>query len=383
MWRKLLFFCLMYFIQGAALAYVISFQKPFLVGRGVSKEAVGLFTGLLLLPFVFKIGLGWISDRWPLGRMGSRKPYMLGGLLLFGVCYGLLSGVDPGERFMHFALLSWLASFGLAWFDTCADGWAVDVAKADEQSRLQAAMIAGKSLGLILMSFAFGHLVLRHGFQAVFILLAALAVLMWLTICLVHFENVRTAERVSGIRDLLRGGFLFFAAFGVMYSVASFGNDGLLTLHLSEVFNLSPVQIGYFGMMRGAGALVGAVSYALLCPRIGRIRGQYLALLLLGAGCLLPLTPIPVDPRSVLWGVCWGFQETAYVTLAMQMSQGRWAATIFATAMIFSNAGTALGEAMAAPLVPQLGYEAVFFLFAVIAWLSIPLFACVARFLRA
>ncbi|NJM09943.1 MAG: hypothetical protein HC883_03370, partial [Bdellovibrionaceae bacterium] len=54
MWRKLLFFCLLYFIQGAALAYVINFQKPYLAGQGIPKETIGLFTSLLLIPFIAK-----------------------------------------------------------------------------------------------------------------------------------------------------------------------------------------------------------------------------------------------------------------------------------------------------------------------------------------
>ncbi len=235
MWRKLLFFAALYFLQGAALAYIINFQKPYLAGRAISKETIGLFTSLLLLPFIFKIVLGWISDKYPLGPWGRRKPYMLIGLALFGGCYFALSEVDPGSSFVLFAALTWIASLGLAWFDTCADAWAVDTAKREEESGVQAAMICGKSLGLILMSGAFGALGLRYGFSSIFVMLGVMSVAVaFLVIFAKYSSEVREAGVIAGVKDLKQTFFLLFAAFGVMYSIASFGTDGLISLFLSE-----------------------------------------------------------------------------------------------------------------------------------------------------
>ncbi|NJL25645.1 MAG: AmpG family muropeptide MFS transporter [Calothrix sp. SM1_5_4] len=137
MWRNISFFALLYYIQGAALAYVVNFQKPYLAGEGIGKKTLGLFTSLLLLPFIAKVFLGMLSDRLPLGRCGSRKPYMALGLGIFGLCYFSLGGIDPGHHFALFAAVTWLASLGLALFDTCADGWAVDIAEEREQGRFR------------------------------------------------------------------------------------------------------------------------------------------------------------------------------------------------------------------------------------------------------
>lgn len=76
MWRYRVFFALLYFIQGAAYAYVVNFQKPYLFTQGISTESIGLFTSSLLAPFILKIFLGMLSDRVPFGRYGGRKPYM-------------------------------------------------------------------------------------------------------------------------------------------------------------------------------------------------------------------------------------------------------------------------------------------------------------------
>ena len=371
MWRYIGFFSGLYFIQGAVLAYIVNFQKPFLASQGVSKETLGIFTSLLLIPFILKVGLGMLSDRLPLGRLGSRKPYMALGLGLFAFCYLRLSQLQPGQGFLMFALWTWLASLGLALFDTCADGWAVDVASEREQGALQASMVAGKSLGLILMSYLFGQWAQVRGYSVIFQTLVGLGLAVLVLVLLTpHRPRSRAEERgvMGQWRDLLQPFYLVFAAFGVVYSLASFGTDGLVTLHLSEQHGADASMLGLYGMARGCGALLGAGSYALLNARLGLKRAQVIALMLLGLGCLLPIAGWPVAVSGVLWGLAWGFQETAFVTLAMRYAEGPWAASFFALSMIFSNVGTALGEALAAPLVPRLGYAGVFFGLAMVAW---------------
>ena len=105
--------------------------------------------------------------------------------------------------------------------------------------------------------------------------------------------------------------------------------------------------------------------------------------MLLGIGCLLPLAPLPTGVLGVQWGFAWGFQETAFVTFAMRLSIGAWAASLFALCMIFSNLGTAIGEALGAPLTPVLGYEGVFMAFAVIGWLSLGFIPLIHRNMKA
>jgi predicted MFS family arabinose efflux permease len=79
------------------------------------------------------------------------------------------------------------------------------------------------------------------------------------------------------------------------------------------------------------------------------------------------LLGLPLVPAGLVWGICWGMQETVYMSLAMHFSRGPWAATFFALAMIFSNVGTAIGEALAAPMAGELGYQTLFLFFAAIS----------------
>lgn len=372
MWRKLLFFGVLYFVQGAALAYVVNFQKPYLGGNGVSKEALGLLTSLLLLPFIAKVILGYISDRFPVGAWGSRKPYMVLNLILFALCFFGLTFVDPAKDFYAFAALIWFAAFGLAWFDACADGWAIDSSLAHEQSSIQSAMIAGKSLGLVTMSALFGFLALRHGFPVIFQIIAGLAAAVLITVLFVRHQgpSKRHGEIVHGWKSLLQEYYICFALFAIVYATASNGMDGILTLHLSETTGATAMDIGMFGMYKGCGGLIGAIAFGLIRPRLGGRNTQYAGVILLGAGCLIPLLGWPVLAASVSWGIAWGFQETAFLTLAMKFAQGRWAATLFAGSMIFANLGNSFGEMMGAPMVPRLGFDGVFIMLAALAFTS-------------
>lgn len=371
--QKMAFFASLYFLQGAAFAYVVNFQKPYLVGLGISKDEIGLFTGLLLVPFILKVFFGALSDRLTLARWGRRKPFMVVGLTLFILGYGSMPVVNVGAHFAVFALLSWVASFGLALFDTCADGWAIDVAKSHEESAIQGAMVAGRSLGLVVMAFCFGRWSEKFGFSSVFLSLAFLAVgVLLIVVTRKAPASTPSGRKKFGFKSLgLTSDHLLFAVYGILYSVSSFGTDGLWTLFLSEVHKANFSEIGSFGVARGLGALMGAVLAGWLGIRISAGKLARIALFVLGVGTLLPLLDGAMLLQGSLWGMCWGFQETAFVTLAMILARGPWSATLFAGAMIFSNIGTSLGEAIATPMSSRIGYLPVFMILGSLAWLAI------------
>jgi PAT family beta-lactamase induction signal transducer AmpG len=85
---RLTLFALMYFVQGAALAYFRGFQKPYLGSLNIDADVIGLLTSILLLPFILKIFIGMVSDRVNLFGVGHRKPYMMLGLLLAVLAFG-------------------------------------------------------------------------------------------------------------------------------------------------------------------------------------------------------------------------------------------------------------------------------------------------------
>jgi predicted MFS family arabinose efflux permease len=215
-------------------------------------------------------------------------------------------------------------------------------------------------------------------FAPVFTTLAGLCAAAWL---LVYFkvQEPHSPPAPASLSDQFRPlttyfttDRFFFVAYAILYSIFSFGLDGLITLHWTESLGLSGEGIGYYGSLRGVGAVLGALSAGWWAWRWGRGRTARASLLVLGGAGLSLLaieSPSSAPYMGLVWGAAWSFQETCYVILAMLMADRRTPATSFAMLMVFSNLGTSIGEAIASQLAQTHGYPAIIAANAVSAWI--------------
>jgi PAT family beta-lactamase induction signal transducer AmpG len=372
-------FALLYFVQGAALAYFTNFQKPYLDSFGIDADVIGLLTSILLLPFILKIFIGMVSDRVSLFGAGHRKPYMLLGLALATLAFGATAFVLPSRSFTLFAALILLGSFSVTLFDSTTDGLAIDITPHDQHGIVQGAMVGGRAVGLILLSLVFGWLAGQGGgYSAVFLIIAASMLIPLLMVLLIREPAERSASQTFDWRAfgaLARPRFLLFAAYAILYSIASFGVNGLITYHMSKTFAAPDTLIGVYGAIRGVGAAVGALGAGMFIDRIGRRVSAYGALAAISIfAALIGLAPSLnlVIGLGVVWGLAWGFQETVFVALAMDLSDARIAASMFAIMMALSNLGTAVGEGVATSLTDNIGFAGVFLALAAFNLITFP-----------
>jgi MFS family permease len=101
----------------------------------------------------------------------------------------------------------------------------------------------------------------------------------------------------------------------------------------------------------------------LLLDRVGRRQSAFGALLLvsavaIGIGAAPGVTILLM--LGLLWGMAWGFQETVFLSLALDLADTRVAASMFAITMAVSNVGTAIGEGVGTALTDDIGFRAVF-----------------------
>jgi PAT family beta-lactamase induction signal transducer AmpG len=378
---RLTMFAALYVVQGIGLAYFRNFQKPYLDGLGISPDAIGLLTLILQLPFVLKIFIGMVSDRVCLFGMGHRKPYIILGLVMAAATFALAGLAMPDANFTLFGIIITLGSFSVTLFDSTADGLAIDTTSREEQGLIQGVMVGGRAGAFILLSLLFGAVVERLGYRPVFpiIGLSMLLPLLWV-VALREPPERAVDQRFEwpAFKVLKRPRFLLFAAYAVVYSLGSFGVDGLVTYFMSEEFGAAERAIGQYGALRGIGAVIGAVGGGLLLDRLVRRNSAYLAVVAISLTAVLigiASGPGAVIALGLVWGGAWAFQETVFFTLAMDIADARIAASMFAIMMGVSNLGAAVGDGLATALSDDLGFARVFWSLAGINLLALPLLA--------
>ena len=378
-------FASLYIVQGIGLAYFRNFQKPYLDKVGIDPDRIGLLTLILQLPFVLKVFVGMVSDRVNLFGRGHRKPYIIIGLLLAALTFTSAGLVHPQTHLVVFSLFVVLGSFSVTIFDSTADGLAIDITPRHEAGKIQGVMVGGRAASFILLSLAFGRLVERVGYSVVFPVIGAAMLLP-----LVFVGQLREPPRRQvtqrfhwhAFHALGQPKFLQFALYAVIYSIGSFGIDGLVTYALSEAFGASEPVIGSYGAFRGVGAVIGAIVGGILLDRWGRRPGAIGASALISIiGLLFSLIskPSAIVWIGLLWGIVWAFQETVFFALAMDLADPRIAASMFAIMMGISNLGAAVGDGAATALSDNLSFPGVFASLAIINLLSMPVLVLLFR----
>ena len=374
---RLSMFAALYVVQGVGLAYFSNFQKPYLDSLGISSNAIGALTFILQIPFILKIFIGMLSDKVNLLGMGHRKPYMLLGLVLAAIAFGGATFALPDANFPLFAVLITLGSFSVTLFDSTTDGLAIDSTPHDEQGLVQGVMVGGRAAAFIALSLIFGTLVQHTGYRVVFpiIGLSMLLPLLWVVRVREPARDATTRFQWSAFKNLGQPRFLLFALYAVVYSVGSFGTDGLVTYFMRLNFNATESVIGQYGALRGIGAVVGALVGGVLIDRIGRRRSAYTGAVLISV--MAALIGAATGARGVLWlgllwGIVWAFQETLFFALTMDIADARIAASIFAIMMGISNLGSAVADGLATALSDDLGFSMVFLLLAVVNLITLP-----------
>ena len=170
-------FALLYLAQGSILSYFTALNALYLLSFDLSLAQIGLFGMIAMTPFVLKIFLGMVSDRFSLFGRGHRIPYIVIGLLVQAGGLVVLPFLNPKTQFGLFTGLAFLIMTGMALYDTSTDGFALDTTAEDEQGRVQGIMVGGRAAGVVVVSIALGALAQLASWQIAFWMLAAVTLL--------------------------------------------------------------------------------------------------------------------------------------------------------------------------------------------------------------
>jgi PAT family beta-lactamase induction signal transducer AmpG len=375
-------FATLYMAQGAVMGYFTSLNALYLKTYGLGLDQIGLIGSIAMIPFVLKIFFGLLSDKVNFFHLGNRKPYILIGLSAQIIGLLLVIFINPAKHFALFALDAFFLMAGMALYDTCTDGLALDTTAPEDEGRIQGIMVAGRAMGMILISGVLGLLVDVIGWHAGFLALAALTVVP-IPMVLQAQEAEKPVDKQfnwSAFKEFKKWSIIALGLLGALYSLIINGTSQLVNPFLEQKFSISYTTAGIVSSVLGIGIVVGSLTGGRLVDHIGQKKSVQLSLLVtmlaVGALCLIA-TPLVAWILVFVFGVAFGLYETVYFAIAMRETNVSIAATMFSILMAVANLGTGIGLALSGSLAEGLGYKATFLILALMNLLAIPLLSAI------
>jgi PAT family beta-lactamase induction signal transducer AmpG len=382
--RKYFLFALLYFAQGSVLGYFTSLNALYLRSFDVSMTRVGIFSAIALIPLVLKILWGMLSDKVNLFGFGYRKPYIIIGLLMQAGGQLAFPFIHPGHSFGLLVAVAFFSLLGMALYDTCTDGLALDTTTSGEMGKVQGIMVAGRAVGIVVISAAVGMLSQMINWYAVFMALAVMTMIPIPLVLLIR-EPERPAERrfdLKAFRSFASRSVLAVGFLGLISTMITGGTNQLVNPFLRESFNISYMIAGFFSAVWGIGVTLGGITGGRLTDRLGNRKAITGALFTaLVAISLLAVIPSQVFawPLLVLFGLAYGYYETVFFATSMTVTDPRIAASMFAILMAVSNIGSGLGMVAGGGISDWIGFRWTFVFFAALNFLIIPLLPVISK----
>lgn len=379
---RLILFASLYFTQGTILGYFSSLNALYLLDNGLTMTDVGIFSAIALIPFVLKIFLGMLSDRVNLFGRGHRIPYILIGLAVQLICLLAVPMLNPARQYWLFVALAFLLQLGMAFYDTCTDGLALDTTPVDEQGQIQAFMVGGRAVGTIVAASLVGLLAQHVSWSAVFWSLALLTLLPLPFVLLVREPERKSDERFDwkAFAAFKRWPVIAVGLAGLVVFLVIVGAQQQVNPFLTEELGVSLSQIGMITSLWGVGIVLGSMIASALMKKLPVKK----AFLLMVASITISLAALSIFVRArfglelaiglvILYGIAYGLGQTITFALCMRVVDSRIAASMFAILMAFTNVGQGIGLALSGALADAAGFRVTLLVFAFLPFIALPL----------
>jgi len=377
--KKFALFASVYFVEGAVLTYFSSFNVLYLRSFDLSFSMIGIISAIAMLPFILKIFIGYLSDRVNLFKRGHRKPYIIIGLVLQTVAFVLVSFFNPAEHFLPYLVLIILAALGMSTYDTTTDGLSIDSTPEKDRGLVQGLMVGGRALSAIVTAVLMGLFSNNGTWHYNFYLIAVLAIPALVLAFLVKDQAVRPAEAAyskEAMRSFKDPAYLLFALLGLIYPLALYSTESMMSAYLNEGLSIDLKTVGYYTAVYGIGVVVGGITGGTLMKKIGRKASLIWAAIFTAVVTLiLAITKSP----QIMWGIAFligfvfGDYETVYFAMGMDFADPRIAAFMFSVTMAVGNFGIAAGSSLSGVLIDSIGFAGMFIVFGLIHLALLPL----------
>ncbi len=378
---RYLLFGSLYLTQGTILGYFTSLNALYLLSNGLTMTDIGIFSAIALIPFVIKIFLGILSDKVNLFGLGHRKPYIVLGLVIQTICLVVIPFINPAENYWLFVAIAFILQLGMAWYDTCTDGLALDSSSEEEESTIQSFMVGGRAIGIIVASLVTGFLAENVSWNSVFWTLAVLTLVPFILLPLVK-EPKEEKEEVFNWKAF--GAFknsqiLAVAGFGFVVFAAVIGANFLVNPFIEETIGISLSQAGLISTTWGIGVVIGSVIAGLIMKKLS-IKNSLLIGVSVTSVFIVALSFINSLEMALIivpiFGIGYGITQTMAFALCMRYTVAAIAASMYSILMAVTNIGQGAGMGIAGTLTDSIGFSPTFLIYALLnlmALLFLPL----------
>jgi PAT family beta-lactamase induction signal transducer AmpG len=361
---KYVLFGNLYFAEGLQFALSTTILILYFTEKDISVATSTLVIGVATSPWVLKFIYGPITDF--LIKFG-RKPIIIFGGLISGICLLPLGFIDPSETLILFTILLFVSHSGVMFLDVSADAWAIQTTEYEKRGKVNAAMTGGLFLGWGLGSPLLAYIADNFGFGLSFIITGFL---VFLTIILPIFvKEVKIKLERKKIPSLVIKEFkkknTLLVAFLSMITAMNFG---LLLLIIPEymmnVLKLNVAQTGIIAGLYPIGTVFGAIIGGIMADKFGRKFTLFIFLpfLILFSAMLIFATNwwILAIIYLMVGFIIGGSGYSAEAALFMDVTNPKIAATQYSILASIHNFGDIFSVMISGSLVLMLGYTRVF-----------------------
>jgi MFS family permease len=370
---KYILFGDLYFSEGIQFALSSVIVILYFTELEISIATTTFVAGIASIPWLLKFIFGPITDFF---IKYGRKPIIIIGGIIGGVCLFPLGFIDPLENLIFFTLLLFISHLSCIILDVSADAWAIQVSNIHERGKISAAMTFGLFGGLAFATALLTYIAQNYSFKISFII-GGFLILATLVLPLI-IKEIKKYKKRQKIAALLLFEFkkrqtILIAIFGFNTTI----NFGLLIFIIPEymmnVLNLDVAQTGLITSLFPIGTVIGAIIGGIISDKYGRKKTLYLF-----------LTPLMIFTGLLIYADTWqilaviypiigllqgGSGFAALFSLFMDITNPRIGASQYSLLTSIANIGDTIIPMISGTLLVILGYTR-FFLYA--AWVIGP-----------
>ena len=318
-----------------------------------SYAAAVIISTIIITPWFIKFFFGLLTDNYPIGRFGRRKPYLIIATIFSAIGW-LTLGLHREANFL-FILSGFMLALGSAIADTTIDGQVVEITPQKYAGRMQGIAWGSRGLGIGLAGIISANLVFLYDWQTMFNVSAIFGIGISIVVLILpqapyssYIKGLKLRHVLKSIRavtiddqnyDTAKRS-QFFLLTGISISIVP-----MLAIIMQKEFGYDFDQIGIGAFSFAIGALIGSIISGYFFDRRDNLRNFSILTILSVMTILISL--FYINPRTevlqyvffVIVGLTSGGYEAYQLKVIQESTVKDQEGTLFSLAAAISNIG--------------------------------------------